>query len=730
MPYVPKRTRSRIPYWVRFSLTIVALALFTSAFVLVVLPQRFVLQAGLIESGITFPTSTPPFLTPPRPRIVQPRPPTPPPIQPGPAEQFWNAILPLLRAGKLEKAVPQFRLYLASYPDDHDISRELAVVLTRLGRFDEAERIYRRLRSASGDPKLTLQLARLLRDRGDLEGSLGLYHVLLDAQPDDDGLLREYAQVLTWAEQYSGAAEVYRRLLEREPTAHELRLSLAKVLYWDGQQPEALAALDAIPPEGANAAAAALLRTTLENELAEDTPPETPLDRARRAVVAGELDEANRLYQLLLELDPGDADLWREWADFLQYQKEDLSAARDALTRLATLRDLTWDERYRLAQLHAWTGDEPGARSMLVRLLQEDSVRAEGWTLLGDLYRFDNARIQAHRAYRSALRLDPQSTRALEGQRELERQTAELIGTRERRSVGPEMLYFRDSDDFERWDLGVRASFLWGNAVVVTRAGYRTLDGIGLAGTAGSERGPYFELQLAKWWRLGTIRTSVTAGVEQLDAVGTEPTFGVRVAVPDAGGTTVEVAYDHGPAFHRTVTLESVLGSIRSDHLQTSVYRHLGTAWSLAGQGAVTSLRGSGTDNWRVSGFLTLRRQIAMPLSLALTSQFLAFASPAPIVESRRLYWDPQAFWAGGLQFEARSRSPDGWDLYGRVTPGLGLVRERLATGFELVPQLATEAGAAYDSRRFAFSAGLGYLRGREGRYNSFGANASLGVKY
>jgi tetratricopeptide (TPR) repeat protein len=720
-----------VPYWVRFSLTVLSLGAFTSAFVLVVLPQRFVLQAGLVESGITFPTTLPPFLTPARAPVIRPRIPPPPPIQPGPAERFWHAILPLLRAGQLDAAVPRFRAYLAVHPGDRDIWREFAVVLTRLGQYDEAEAIYLRLLATSDDPRLTLQLARLLRDRGERERSLALYRQLVAAQPADATLAREFAQVLTWAEAYGAAADVYRQLLARDPADHGLRLDLARVLYWGGQRTDALRVLWAIPADAAEATAAGDLRAVLERELAPPpTTADTLLEQARRAVVAQNLDGATRLYERLLERDPDDPALWLEWADFLQYQKQDLPAARDALTHLGGMRSLTWAERFRLAQLHAWTGEEQQAKSMLLGLLEEDSTQAEAWALLGNLYRFENARIDAQRAYRNALELDPRSIQALEGQRGLERQTAQVIATRERPSAGPELFYFRDSDEYRRFDIGARATFLWGATAVVARAGYRTLEGVALAGAPGSEEGPFFHVELARWWRLGTVRTSVSAGVEHLDAFGTEPTLGVRLVIPDAGGAAVALAYDHGPAFHRTVTLESILGVVRSDHLQASVFRPLGRGWSLAGLGAATSLRGGGTNNWRFNGFVTLRRQVLAPLSVALTSQFLAFSSAAPVLDTRRLYWDPKAFWSGGVQLEARTRPASAWQLYGRLTPGVGLVRERIVGGLDLVPQLATEAGVGYESPRIVFAGGLAYLRGREGEYNSFGANVSLAVRY
>jgi len=731
---MPSRARPRVPYWIRFSATVVSLVAFTSVFVLIVLPQRFVLNAGLVESGVTFPTGPQPFLAPRTPRAVTPRAPTPvaaPTIQPGPAEAFWNAVLPLERTGQLERTIPRFRAYLAAHPTDEDVWREFAVVLTKLERYDDAERVYARLRASSDDPRLTLQLARLLRDRGEPTRALALYRELIAHQPDDDALREEYARTLTSAEDYEGAAAQYRQLLERHPSRTGLRLELARVLYWGGQREDALAVLTTLPASGDHVAAARELRQTIERELPVAAAlVDTLLEGARRAVVDRDFTLAGRRYRALLARNPDDANLWLEWADVLQYQMQDLAAARDALHHLGTLRPLTWDERFRLAQLLAWTGDEAEAKAELRALLREDSTSVPAWTLLGDLYRFENDRFAARDAYRSALALRPADPQAVTGMKELGRQTTELITARERPSAGPEVLYFSDSDHFRRLDLGARAAFQWGSTVLVARAGHRTLDGFALNGTAASEAGPYVEVELAQWQRLGTVRASVAAGLEHLEASGTEPTLAVRLAVPDAGGTSIEGAYEHGPAFHRTVTLESVLGAIRSDHLEASAFRGLGGGWSLAGSGAATSLHGAGETNWRFTGFMTLRRQLSTPISVALTSQLLTFTDPAPVLESRRLYWDPRLFVSSGLQVEARFRTTSGLDAYGRFTGGAGLVRERTLSTTDLVPQFSTEAGLRYDTRRITLNGGLAYLRGREGAYHSFGANVSLGVRY
>ena len=114
---------------------------------------------------------------------------------------------------------------------------------------------------------------------------------------------------------------------------------------------------------------------------------------------------------------------------------------------------------------------------------------------------------------------------------------------------------------------------------------------------------------------------------------------------------------------------------------------------------------------------MTLRRQVSNPISVALTSQLVTFTEAAPVLESRRLYWDPKVFVSSGLQVEARARTISGWDVYGRLTGGAGLVRERNANASNLVAQFSTEAGVRYDTRRITFNGALAYLRGRAHQY-------------
>ncbi len=729
---VPGRGQARTPYWLRFSLMLLSLGVITSTFVLVVLPRRFVLQAGLVESGITFPAHAPPF-SPPRSRPIV----TPPPgetldsIPLGPAEAFWNAVLPLLKRGEYETALTMFRRYLAEYPSDLDVWREYAVALTRAGRTAEARTVYGRLLSGKDDPSVKLELARLARDVGDYDLSLALYRELVETFPDDRELYHEFARALVWAEQYREARSVYSTLLREYPDDYPLRLELAQVLYWDNRPVGAYLTLRNVPADVHESEEGTGLRLLLDSLLLASMPPcRSPIDRARTAVAENDLARAGQLYRRVLFSHPTDPDVWVEWLDFLQYQVEDLPAALQALLGLEALRDLTPDEQYRLAQLHMWAGNEVEAEAALERLLESHPERADAWAMLGDLYQWRGSRITAKRAYERSLALSPDNPVAAAGLDSLMEQTYRTIALRENPSVGTRMFYFQDSDEYGRLDLIAQAGYLRHATAVVVRAGYRRLEGIELDGEGGVDQGPFAEVELAHWLRLGTVRASLTAGIERLDAFGNQPSLEAKLSVPNASGTGITALYRHGPAFSQTITFESVQASLLTDYLEASAFRRIGTNWTLAVNGTVGSLHTTGNGNLRTTVGAAAVYGFSRVVSAGITTQYLTFADSAPRFEDRRLYWDPKTFWATGVRLQLSTIPESPWNLYARVTPGVALDNERDGSDTQWVPQLASEAGIRFENKRLILAGDLAYIRGREGGYNSFGANLLFAVKY
>jgi tetratricopeptide (TPR) repeat protein len=732
MPAVPTRKRSRTPYWLRFTLVLLSLGGITSTFVLVVLPRRFVLQSGLVESGVTFPTREPPFEPPQSRPVTRPAGAAQPEgVQLGPAESFWNNATPLMETGRYTVALPLFREYLSHYPDDMTAWQEYAVTLIRSGRSEDAERVYRSLLAHADDSHISLELARLLRDRGSHEEAIVIYRNLLDRDPDDLGLRHELAQTLSWAGAYRDAIGEYRHLLAQAPDDYGYRVELVRVLYWDDLPIQAFALLTGFPSDVAEYAEATALRTFLDSVIHASLPPGmSTVERARQAAAKEDLVRARVLYERALRAHHDDPGLWLEWIDFLQYRASDLKGARTAFTQLAQLRNLTLDERFRTAQLDVWTGNEQDAKTELQRLVEEDPHNSEAWTLLGDLYFWQGSRIAAADAYGRALELSPTNGEAEMGLRAVRRQTVALVAARENPDVGPHLFYFEDSDGFRRIDLTVEATLLRSVTGAVVRAGYRRIEGTGLSGSPSNERGPFIELEVVQWWRFGTVRTSLAAGVEQLDASGSVPIIEAGLDIPNIRGTALTAHYTHGRAFPQTLTYESVEASLLSDYAEVSAYRQLGERWSLSGNSTLASLHGAGPGNLRLTMAAFVSRQWSSLLSAGLTTQLLTLSDAAPGSSGRRLYWDPVVFWANGVQVEFKVPIANDWEVYARLTPGIALDNERHSRAPEWVPQLGAAMGIGFQTRRMLFSGDLAYSRGREGGYNSFGANVLVAIRY
>ncbi|MDT8437144.1 MAG: tetratricopeptide repeat protein [Gemmatimonadota bacterium] len=728
----PAGTRWRPPYWIRFVFVTATLIAVTGLLVLVVMPRRFVLEAGFRESGMSFPTARVGFRRPePAPLVSPPPPPARP--APGPAELLWAELDPLLAAGQRDSALVLMEAYLADRPGDLAVRRQRARTLAALGRRDAAIAEWRDILAASGARADRLALARLLRDTEAFEEAATRYRELLAARPADDDLRHEYARTLVWAERY-GAAEVeLRDLLSRRPSDDELRLELARVLYWSGRPDEARAVLAAVPPQSPHATEARKLDAELAALLATPPAPEpvppTLVERARTALEEGRMDEAERLYRQAIDAAPDDAALREEWIDVLQYRLEDLEAARDALLLHAERTELSTDQKIRLAELHAWTGQEAEARAILEQVVAEEPGRSDAWAFLGDLRRWNDEPVAAATAYREAQEVDPRSPRARAGLEALRIRRERLVAEREPTGGGPASSLFSDSDEFLRLDVAGDAAFRWSLSSLRARAGYRRLEGFDLAGVETEDDGFFGEVELARWWREASLRTAVTVGAEELADAGFEPWAALEVHAPDAGGFSLTGRLETGPAHPLTATLESVIEPVRADRLQVSLFRPLGERWTLGVSLDGGLLSGADDTNARFAGWASLSRQVTDVLSVELGTSLIGFGDAAPAPTGRRLYWDPRLFWATTASLTAASRPVRGWGWRARVTGGAAYADERDAPDTEWIPQLGLEGGIVLRGARQDLRLDAFYRQSREDDYSAWGLDFSILVR-
>ncbi len=784
----PDRGSTSSGYFLGFGLTALALGGLTLVLVLVVLPRRYVLNAGLRESGMSFPSEAAPF-RPPEAVRHEPPPPAPPPAEParGPAEIFWSEVEPLLRAQRYARALPLFEAYLGEHPGDRGVRREYAISLQRAHRPDAAALVLTRLLEEEDDPGTRILLARLLRDMGRIEDASAQYALLLEETPEDTSLALEWGRALSWGKEYSRAEEVLSRALRQDPESSPLRVELARVYYWSGRLDEADRLLRGMDKESLREEGAETLRdeviaalTPPEEEPSQGNAPEaappTPLEQAVIAVSEQDFETAAPLYREALQESPLDANLWRAYADVLQFGLEDLEGAREALLEVEELGGTDARLRFRLAQLDIWTGrngeafrrldalleqlalEEPGTEPSAAT--QEEGGRfrtdetAEIRALLGDLRRWEGDRVRSGDEYVAALDLDSANARARTGLDELGEEAVREVEDVERPRLGGNAYSLMDSDEFSQVDLGAEGVRIDGAWVLGVRTGSRWLGGVDLSGVSQNEQGLFAEVEGARWWNWGTLRTGVHLGMEQVRAGATDVSFGASLRFSDLGGFRSDFGYDHGPAYPLTATLQSVLARVSLDRVTASLARELSPRWSLslsgdaawldpgrlgafdggvgssaASAGGLSGSPGDPSGSLRLETGMSLGRLVSDDLTLGVNARALTYTAASPVVDGLRLFWDPSAVLAGGVYAQWQRDLAEPWRVNVRLNPSLAFIDERSQAGFQSVPHVSAEAGLAHLGRRFRTSLDAFYYQGRFDGYRAYGLRLSFSAR-
>jgi len=748
------RHRGESRYSLRFATAAVILISGTLVLVLYVLPERYVLRPGFRESGVTFPSPSTPFAPYPAVAVAArplPQRPAPPAlVLPGPAEAFWSEVVPLLASGRYDESLPVFDGYLGVYPNDRDARRELALTLLAAGRPIDAVGELRQLLTARDDFEQRLLLARTLRELGRTDEAASEYERLSRARPDDLGLISEWAQAYSWVERYDDAAAVLERALARQPSSVPLRVELARVYYSSGRLEDARALLATLGSEQLAAAGAPTLRADIDAALyVPPPPPLTPLEQAVAAREADDFVRARALLEEALRNAPHDAELWQAYADLLQYELADLSGAHTALLEAERLSGVSPERQLRLARLEIdmqRTAEAERRLTTLLAALDSDAsagpaTRAEVLALLGDLRRWDGDRLGAADRYTLALAAYPTNARARAGLDAVESDVARQLVEVEGPHLGGSAYSLADTDDFGRVDLGGEWVDVGGPWVVGGTVGNRWISGVALDGSGADRQGAYVEMEGARWWRWGTIRTAIDVGLERVRSVW-DVSAGASISRRGADGSNSEVRYEHGPAYPIAVTMQSVLAEVVQDHVAVNHARPLGERWTAVGtvdaawlSANADSVSGGGTPGTaRLQGALSIGRTVSPSVTLGLATRALSFTRGAPVTAlpgggTLRLFWDPRLVVTAGPYAQLTRDLSPAWKLTGRLGPGVALIDERGGAGSAWVPHVSAEAGLRREGERFWTALDLFYYQGQFDGYRTYGARLTLSAR-
>jgi tetratricopeptide (TPR) repeat protein len=169
-------------------------------------------------------------------------PPPPPPPPPAPVKVEVRPTDPLeagnfaFGKGDLEGALKEYSAVLAADPKNETAIFNRAVVLQRLGKFDESAAAYEAYLAAHPNHlEATLNLGGVLRGQGKTAEAIALYNKLLKADPYDSRVLNNLSVLYREKKDYKAAVQSIRTLLMRDQKNIDAYKNLALVYYDQGK---------------------------------------------------------------------------------------------------------------------------------------------------------------------------------------------------------------------------------------------------------------------------------------------------------------------------------------------------------------------------------------------------------------------------------------------------------------------------------------------------------------
>ena len=330
----------------------------------------------------------------------------------------------LYLAGKSNKpldAIAAIEKWDVSHPSDPEFIRELARLLARNGRDQDAFKRYRELLALQPDTSVRAEFAAALLARAQYDSAAGEYRVLVNGDSLDGNYHLGLARSLAWGNHPRDAEPELHWLVVRSPDDSTLgtMLRVARNAY----DPSAAEASRWVAEDSTyEPYRLALARSASREHLwplafAEfDTliAANPSIDRIREA--AGVHATANdstgdaRLLGRAVAMLPRDFSIRRSYAEALAWSGDRGGAIAQYDTLIST--GATADLLIARGRLHEWNGNGALAeRDLAAAAWLEPS--AHSWSALGDLYRWVGDRPHAREAYGRALDLHADDSSAV-----------------------------------------------------------------------------------------------------------------------------------------------------------------------------------------------------------------------------------------------------------------------------------------------------------------------------
>ena len=543
-----------------------------------------------------------------------------------------------------------------------------------------------------GDPEVLRELARLLARSSRADDAFARYRELLAVSPST-ATRAEYAAALLALQQYDSAAANYRILIAADSTSTSAHLGLARALAWSNHSREAepelrwLVALtpddtllvsmlhvarNAYDPPAAEAATwlaeeprfapyrLALARSYVRERHPElslahfdtllDSSPAAPLSLVREAASAhasaGDSTGTARILRRAVALAPSDPALRQTYAEVLSWSGDRAAAIAQYDTLLAAHADA--DLLMARGRMYGWSGNLPMAERD-VGASTELKPTAESFAMLGDLYRWRGERVQAREAYVRARLLNPGDAQATAGLANLDLLDAQDAEAFFERDIGfvPFVSYLGDNAGFGLYTGGLSGGFgLGSRGAFIFSADQRKLNDVyGQSADAGLVT------------RLGMLRLAGEGGLTRYDGIG-EFGFGSLTATGPLGRLWSSFGVRTGP------TYQWLMSSRRLTYSGASVSATLPFRWAALSAGVDQMWLSDG--NARTSLQFGARYPLAYGLAAVYSGGMIGFD------HASSLYWDPHRFTSHAVGLEFATRSDSGLSFSARVLPGVG----------------------------------------------------------
>jgi tetratricopeptide (TPR) repeat protein len=604
-----------------------------------------------------------------------------------------------------------------------------------------------------GDPEVLRELARLLVRSPRTDEAFARYRELLAASPST-ATRAEYAAALLALQQYDSAAANYRVLIAADSTSASAHLGLARALAWSNHSREAepelhwLVALtpddtllvsmlhvarNAYDPPSTEAASwvaedatfvpyrLALARSFVRERHPQlslahfDTilaaSPAAPFSLVREAAsahaAAGDSTGTARLMRRAVAIAPNDPALRQSYAEVLSWSGDRAAAIAQYDTLLAEHPDA--DLLMARGRMYGWSGNLAMAEKD-VAAATALKPSAENFAMLGDLYRWRGDRVQAREAYVRARLFTPGDAQATAGLAVLDLadlHDAELFFERDIGFV-PFVSYLGDNAGFGLYTgglsggvgLGSRAAFTFG-------ADERKLNDVyGQSGDVGLVT------------RLASFRLAGDGGLVRYDGIG-DFGFGSLTATGPLRRVWSSFGVRTGP------TYQWLMSARRLTYTGANVSATVPFRWAAVSAGVDQMWLSDG--NARTAFQFGARYPLAYGLAAVYSGGVIGFD------HTTSLYWDPHRFMSHAVGLEFATRSDSGLSFSARVLPGIGMSTDVVSGSSDPADRRAGQlsSGFALDYRRrwWTLTFDGEYAQGvRESHYHSARAGFRLRI--